>query len=361
MRSLFRLFVPLTLLLVVSLSLLLLEERKVFDIRTLTQIDPIPHVEKLIIQNKYVDAYEELTYFMQFAYVNKNPKSHKLLRIIETKRETYAYRTEKILEGLIEGGSDEDIGKASAIASDFLVIGDIRDLSIEGLHYLKNEKVNSVMVALSSLGLIATASTVYSLGATSPIKTSISVLKYGKRVKKLPLWLNKELIAQAKIAKELKSVQNIRNLLEPIYTLYNKVGLNQTLNLLKITKSSREFKNLLKFSTRFGKNSNILLKTTNNQALHYSKQLPNVSSKNFLYASSYGENGLKGLKKMGEGKFLKRVGFYSNLAKTSYKGNLNSLWNYLLKVIPSSVLFGLVFSGLFYFIWKFFSLAKELF
>ena len=361
MRYLFRLLVPLTLLILVSLSLLLLKERKEFDIRTLVQIDPIPHVEQLIIDDKYVDAYEELTYFMQYPYVNKNPKSHQLLRTIELKRESYAYKTAKFLEGLLQGGSDESIGKASAIASDFLVIGDIRDLSIEGLHYIKNEEVNNVMVALSSLGLIATASTVYTLGATSPIKTSISVLKYGKRIDKLPLWLNNKLIKEVKVSKDLKSISNIQSLLDPIYKLYEKVGLNQTLDLLKLTKSSKELKSLLKFSSRFGKNSNILLKTTNNQALRYSKQLPNVSSKNFLYASTYGENGLKGLKKMGKGKFLKRVGFYSNLTKTTYKGNLNSLWNYLLKVIPNALLFSIVFIGLFYFIWKFFSVARKLF
>ena len=361
MRSLFKLLVPLTLLLLVSLSLLLLEERKAFDVRTLVQIDPIPSIEKLIIENKYVDAYEQLTYFMQYPYVNNNPKSHSLLKIIENKRESYAYRTAKFLEGLIKGGSDESIGKASAIASDFLIIGDIRDLSIEGIHYIKDEKVNNVMVALSSLGLIATASTVYTLGVTGPIKTSISVLKYGKKVNKLPSWLNNKLIKEVKVSKKLKSINNIQNLLDPIYKLYEKVGLNQTLNLLKITKSSKELNNILKFSSRFGKKSHILLKTTNNQALHYSKALPHTSSKNFLYASSYGENGLKGLKKMGEVKFLKRLGLYSNFTKTSYKGNLNSLWNYLLKVIPNSVLFSIVFVGLFYFIWKFFSVARELF
>jgi len=361
MRYLFRLIAPLTLLILVSLSLLLLEERKVFDVRTLIQIDPIPSIEKLIIEEKYVNAYEQLTYFMQYPYVNENPKSHTLLKIIEEKRESYAYKTAKFLEGLLKGGSDESIGKASAIASDFLIIGDIRDLSIEGIHYIKDEKVNNVMVALSSLGLIATASTVYTLGATTPIKTSISVLKYAKRVNKLPLWLNNKLITEAKVSKKLKSVSNIQNLLEPIYKLYEKVGLNQTLNLLKASKSSKELKNMLNFVSRFGKKSQILLKATNNQAVHYSKSLPNISSKGFLYASSYGENGLKGLQKMGETKFLKRVGIYSNFTKTSYKGNLNSLWNYLLRVIPNSLLFSLVLSGLCYFIWKFFSVARELF
>jgi len=50
--------------------------------------------------------------------------------------------------------------------------------------------------------------------------------------------------------------------------------------------------------------------------------MPKVSNKNFIFASSYGENGLKGLSRMGENKFMRRLGFYSNFTKTSYKGNL---------------------------------------
>ena len=361
MRYLFKLFIPLTLLILVSLSLLLLQERKTFDIRTLIRIDPLPKVEKLIAEKKYLEAHEYLTYYIEYPYVKENPKSAQLLQVIEEKRNSYAYKTAKFLEGILKGGSDEDIGKASAIASDFLIIGDIRDLSIEGMHYMHDEKVNNVMVALSSLGLITTASTVYTLGATTPIKTSISLLKYGKRVNKLPSWLSNKLIEQAKMAKELNSIKGIQTLLEPIYQLYNKIGLNQTLNLLKNTKNFQDLKTLITFSSRFGKKSHILLQSTNNTALNYAKQLPNIHAKDFIYASTYGENGLRGLKKMGKNRFMKRVGFYSNLTKTTYKGNFNSLFNYLLKTIPSKILFGIAFLGLFYFIWKFFSLAKRLF
>jgi len=217
------------------------------------------------------------------------------------------------------------------------------------------------MVALSSLGLITTASTVYTLGATTPIKTSISLLKYGKRVNKLPSWLSNKLVEQAKMAKDLNSIKSIQTLLEPIYQLYNKIGLTQTLNLLKNTKNFQDLKSLITFSSRFGKKSHILLQSTHNTALNYAKELPNINAKDFIYASTYGENGLRGLKKMGQNKFMKRVGFYSNLTKTTYKGNLNSLFNYLLKTISSKILFGIAFLGLFYFIWKFFSLAKRLF
>ncbi len=361
MKFLYKPFIYITLLSLITLSLLLLQERKVFDIRTLVHIDPLPHTQELLQQKKYFEADEYLSYFIEYPYVNQNPKSRQLLQQIKAKRKSYEYQKEKFIEGVVQGKSDEDIGKASAIASDFLFIGDIRDLSIEGSNYYNNRKVDKVVVALSSLGLIATVSTIYSLGASTPIKTSISVLKYAKRANKLPPWLSKKLITQAKIAKETYSMDKIKSLLTPIHKLYTKVGLTQTLTLLKNTKNLKELKHIMNFSSQFGKKSQLLLQITQNQALKYSKLLPNAQTKNILYASTYGKNGLKGMSKMGEAKFMRKVGFRSNLAKTTYKGNFNSLFNYLLKNIPSWVLFSTVFLGLFYFMRKFYVLTKQIF
>ncbi len=56
------------------------------------------------------------------------------------------------------------------------MIGDIRDLAIQGNNYINDKEVDKVILALSTIGLIATASTIYSLGATAPAKYAISVL-----------------------------------------------------------------------------------------------------------------------------------------------------------------------------------------
>ena len=348
------------LLILIALSLLLLQERKLFDIRTLAQIDPIPHTQKLVNEERYLEAEEYLGYFMDYPYVRKNPKSHALLQEIQTVRESYDYQSEKLIEGLINGKSDEDIGKASAIASDFFIIGDIRDLSIEGIHYYHNKEVDKVVIALSSLGFIATLSTVYTLGTTAPIKSSISVLKYAKRADKLPTWLSTKLVEHAKIAQKSYSLRPIEKLLVPIHKLYEKVGLNQTLDLLGNTKSLKELKNIINFSTRFKKKSALLLQLSHNKAFIYAKNKPKISTKNILYASTYGGDGVKALFKMGEGKFMMRMGNRANVVKTGYKGNLNSMFNYLLKHIPSWLLFAISFLGLFYFIKDFYGVAKRL-
>lgn len=357
----FKLLTPLIILSLTIASLMILEERQTFDVSTLVQIDPIPHTKELIKEQKYVEAKSYLSYFMAYDYVTKNPESSQLMQVIDEKRASLSYKTQKVLEGIFKGKSDEFIGQTSALASDFLVVGDIRDLSIEGVHYLNDEKVDKLMVALSSLGLIATASTLKSKGKSVPVKESIFLLKYAKRTQKIPLWLESKLIKQIAIAKKTKSLKAIRNLLIPIQKLYQQVGLNQALILLHKSRNLKALLSFNKFATRFGKKSQVLLKVTNYKALSSLKKMPNISNKNFLYASTYGANGLKGLEKLGTNKFMKRVGFGANLSKTTYKGNLNALLNSLLKNIPNNWLYLISIGGLFYFLRKFFLLSQYIF
>ncbi|HHB94398.1 MAG TPA: hypothetical protein ENK88_04560 [Campylobacterales bacterium] len=361
MRFLLKIMTPIVILLLVVISLLLLNERKEFDIRGLAQINPIPHTKELIAKQKYSDANEYLSYFMQFDYIKSNPQAQELQNIIQTKRDSYEYKKDKVIDGILHGKSDENIGKISAIASDFLVIGDIRDLFIQGNNYINDEKVDKVILALSSLGLLATATTIYSMGATAPAKDGISVLKYGKRVNKIPNWLSKSIVREAKVSKETKSLKNVQKILEPIYTLYQKVGLKDTLNLLKETKSLKELNGFVKLSKRFGKNSSGLIKTVGIKSVKTIDSMKNIKPKTVLYASSYGEKGLIGLKRLGEAKFLKRVKVLSRVSKTTYKGNFDTLFAKLLQIVPTSVLYAIVFGGLFYFMYKFFFLAKRVY
>lgn len=356
-----RILVPLFIIIAVSLSLFLLDERKTFDIRTLVRIDPLPHTQELIQNKQYADAYEYLDYFMEYEYVNSQPEAQKLYKHIKEVRQSYDYKTDKVLEGVLKGTSDETVGQVSAIASDFLVVGDIRDLAIQGTHYANDEEVDNVIVALSTIGLVATASTLYTLGASTPIKGSISLLKYAKRVGKLPPWLSKQLVREAKLVRQTKSLDNVEKLLTPIHALYEKVGIKQTLSLLKRSTNLNDLKGLVKFSNRFEKRSAVLLQTTKGEARLYANAMPNIKPQPFLYASTYGERGLQGLKRLGSSKFMMRTKQLANLSKTGYKGNFDNLINYLLKTIPTHLLYGIVFLGLFYFGRKFYRIYRKVF
>ncbi len=83
-----------------ALSIVIVEERSLFDTRALVQIDPIPETERLIGEKRYADADEYLSYFMHFDYVKDNSKAIELDRFLKEKRGSLEYRGEKILEGI---------------------------------------------------------------------------------------------------------------------------------------------------------------------------------------------------------------------------------------------------------------------
>jgi len=227
------------------------------------------------------------------------------------------------------------------------VIGDIRDLAIQGNNYINDKEVDKVILALSTIGLIATASTIYSLGATAPAKNAISVLKYAKRTKNIPPWLGKVLIREAKVAEDTKSLKNLKEILNPIYKLYKRVGLKEAMRILKETKNLYELRSAVKISSKFGKRSGTLISLTgSSKSIKTLEGMKNVNPKSVLYASTYGENGLIALKRLGEVKFLARV------SKTAHKGNFDSIFNGILNLILNSILFGIIFFGLFYFLVK---------
>ena len=134
LKLLYRIF----LLFILVTSTMVLYEKNTYAYHTLKQIDPLPHTQALINQDKYRDAYVYLTYFMQFDYVKQNPKARDMLTMITKKRNSIAYQSEKIIQGIKQGTSDELSGQIASIGSDFFVVGDVRDLVLQGKHYLNH-------------------------------------------------------------------------------------------------------------------------------------------------------------------------------------------------------------------------------
>jgi len=76
---------------------------------------------------------------MDYEYVNQNPEAIALQREIDTKRQSYSYKLKKVWDGILKGESDEIEGQSAAIASDFVVIGDVRDLAKESKNWIEGK------------------------------------------------------------------------------------------------------------------------------------------------------------------------------------------------------------------------------
>ena len=266
----------------------------------LERINPIPKTKEFIQKQKLAEAEEYLTFFMHFDYMKNNQEAKSLLQTIQNKRASLAYKANSIIKGIWTGKSNEPEGLISAGVSDFFLFGDLRDLTIEGYHHIKGEEVDKVLVALSSIGVVASGATLASAGAASPIKGSISFLKYAKKSASLPTWLGKYLV---KISKS-KNSKTVKPLFNHISSLIKNAGVGGGLKLLHSTKNLDSLKDAVKFAKVYGKNSASLVTIVGKDIIKYQK---GFNKKAFLHAATYGKAGVKQLGKLGEKGFLKSL------------------------------------------------------
>jgi len=327
-----------SLLLLLLLSTTILYQKHTYAYHTLIQLNPIPYTKTLIQNEQYVDAHTYLGYFMQFEYMKENTEALALLKDIDTKRASTAYQSNKFIEGIRTGTSDESIGQTSAIGSDFLLIGDLRDLAVEGTHYYNDEEVDTVLISLSTIGLVASASTLFTLGSSAIAKSGISVLKLAHKSKRIPAWLGVYLTKQAKVIRKTKNIDSIKPLLNHLDKIHKNTGLPNTLKLLSGTKSLKELKNTATLTKRYGKETPMLLKLSDTILLKHSTTFKKVDTKTIKLASTYGSNGLVHLIKGGEKNFIKTTKRMKAYGKVGYKGEIWELFLSLMKYLSNTIL-----------------------
>jgi len=274
----------------------------------LQRIDPLPETMRLVDAKKYAEASAYLAFFMQFDYVRNNPKAKRLYEALEQKRHSMAYQAKKAAEGIWEGKSDETIGKISAGISDFFLWGDLRDLSIEGYHYIKGEKVDKVLVGLSSIGVAASVATFASGGSSAPVKSGVSTLKFIKKSGKMPLWVEKFVVRSAAKVRKSGDLKPVKAFFDDLYSVMKAGGIGTTTTLLRAAPSLKAFHNSVGFAKMFGKQSSVLVKILGNDAPIYYRILKDkVRKKSFLKAATYGTDGIRTLAKAGEKGFLRML------------------------------------------------------
>ena len=72
-------------------------------------------------------------------------------------------------------GSGEEI--AGTVISDFLVIGDIRDLLVQGTNYARGENYDRIILGLSAIGLLTSGGALVTMGGSALIDAGVSVIK----------------------------------------------------------------------------------------------------------------------------------------------------------------------------------------
>jgi len=244
-----------------------------FDKKILTEIknENFDNVEMYHKLADYLDV--NLTQATKDEIANHNDFFSKSLR-----------NTKEFSSGFISGKGESAVGVSGSMLSDMTVVGDLRDLSKEGLKFINDEKYDKVVLGVATVGVGLTASQFLSAGSTTPLKIGASVIKVAKKTGKIskPFLniINSKLIktVDMKLLKtiDLSTINGIKKIkptigkslkLDNIGKLFgniNKVKKNtsifDTVTLLKYVDTEKDLKKLVKVSSKYKKNTKGVLK-----------------------------------------------------------------------------------------------------
>ena len=314
----------------------------------LDRIQPLPHARELVAQKRYAEAAQYLDFFMAFDYVRDDPAAQQLAQEIAAQRESLPYQAGKVAEGVWRGHSDEAAGQAASVISDFLVIGDLRDLAQQGWRYAQGEETDPVLVALASLGVAATAVQVGGAAVAVPsggtrasatttattAKSGLSALKWLRRANALPAWLGKTLIDAADGIRREHNLNSFKNLQGTLAEVTELAGTPGGAKLMAATTDAASLTRAARFVRAHGPCAAVLqrlgLPLAESMAL-----TERMGPAAVQLAATYGRRGLRLLDDIGAARFAK---YSARAAKVIYKGEALRLLAGHLAPVPAWVI-----------------------
>lgn len=208
-------------------------------ILAMAKINPVPETRQLVSEKRYAEAANYLNFFMAYDYVKDDPDARSLHADIKGIRNGLFYKIKKFVGGIMLGTSDELSGQIAGVIMDLFVIGDIRDLARQSFKWLKGDDPDEVIIALASIGTVASMVQVSTGGASTAVKGSTIILKIARKRDKLPTWLIKWIPEAAATVTKTKKLDSVTDLFGDVYSL---AKVNGGINLLETTTDATSLK-----------------------------------------------------------------------------------------------------------------------
>jgi hypothetical protein len=197
--------------------------------------------------------------------------------------------------GLVLGEADSLVGVAGTTVSDLFVIGDIRDAVREGSKLASGEKADELVLGLASVGLVVTAGTYASLGAGTPARVGVSVVKAagkaGRITGQMAEWFTRSLrdaidwsklgstmkvasltqpavaVRAAREAVKVEKTQSLMRAVGNVGRVQSKAGTQAALDALKIAQGPRDLSRMARLAEAKGTRTRAILRTLGRGAI----------------------------------------------------------------------------------------------
>jgi hypothetical protein len=279
------------------------------------------------------DMYAEVAAYMHRPL---SPAVEKRLADAHSTAATVTRNTKEFAEGFVTGSGTSTAGLAGAVTSDVTVVGDVRDIAIEGKKMAAGEDYSKLVLGLSIVGLAATIATVATGGGGIVAKTGVSVLKAAKRAGTLTADFARRLtrivertvdfgeirrIAKTTDLTDLRATEKAfggmartvkTSELLPVFRRIGTIGENagpaETVRLMRYVHSERDLDDVAKMSTKLGRKTRGVIAITGRTALRAFKTTLNVVEfliENIIAFGAW----LLGLLGLGAGRRIVRAGW----------------------------------------------------
>lgn len=220
--------------------------------------------------------------------------------------------------GALSGRADSLEGLIGAVAADFFVVGDVRDLVIEGGKLALDGEADSVVLALSGVGLATTVA--------PEVDWAPSVLKAAKRAGSMTKRFGEEIVSLVRQGKK----EEILKVLDDTAALSKKASPGGAMRLLRHADDAEELGVLARFVERQPAGA-FALHVAGNQGATIVKDAAKVGGEAAARAEALlvkaSEKGVRGVEFLGSrtGRLLLRPHALVGLAKGLWKGNAAKL------------------------------------
>jgi len=329
------------------------------ELLTLTPVDSVGEVKKLIQEGKYLQADELVQYLLDIGDDPQYAQLQDIAAEIAGHRASLDYQVDQLFtEPLLHGTSEEVAGQGVALVSSFFIWGDIRDLSHQALRYLHDDPLDQWIVTLSVLSMAASAAQVVSLGTSTPTKISLAFLSLAHKTGVLTAKFRQYFLVLGQKALDGRSLQPVIPTLRRLKTVFTQAGLSPSLKLMSSVQGPGDLNRMVHLTQHFGPATGPLVQVSGPVALSVALKVDHLGGPELVKtASRFGAHGLGTLEKVGALRFIK---YGSRMAKMAYQYHWLSLMAKVLLSIPQWVLYsGIAFGLLFGIPWPWHKLLTD--
>src|SRR5688500_7705241 len=293
------------------------------QLRALPDFDYVSEVQRLREQQRFGEAILIGNTGLNELAGDAHDRLYSELEKTKQYRDSNWRRLKLAARGAVIGQGETLEELVGAVSADFLVVGDVRDLLIQGARYAVDHEADELIVLLSGVGLATTVA--------PQVDWMAAVLKVARKPGAMSRKLGESLIVMLRRAKSTGDFSDLTKLGDDLWLLSSKASPAGALHIIRHADTPADIASFARFVSRHGDDGAFALHVTGKEGAGLAKQADNAAETALVIAAKKGDTGLAWLRTRSPR--LLRPHPILGLSKVLYKGTGIQLTDRLAKEI----------------------------